>query len=89
MDWQIVGADEWGRRGLRLVRPTAGTGLSDTLWDGSDPATGYDIVATASAGRTILRWVDGSATGITIRDLSAAGPEISFSVSLPWDGTGQ
>lgn len=78
---------DWARRGIRLIRPVRGSASDrEALWDGKDPRTGYDISPFDVAGhpeRVILRWADGLPSGYGIRDLSAAGPSITFTLSVP------
>ncbi len=78
---------DWGRRGIRLIRPVRGSASDrEALWDGKDPRTGYDISPFYDPGhpdRVILRWADGVPSGYGIRDLSGAGPSITFTLSVP------
>jgi M6 family metalloprotease-like protein len=63
--WSIVGKNEWGRLGIRMIRPVYGPPFNNykALWDGSDPETGYDVY---------LNWADGSYSGFAIRNISAS-----------------
>lgn len=85
--WATIPGDDWGRRALRLIRPVTIPRRDDAkaLWDGSDPETGYDLLPVASrAGRTALAWADGTPSGFSVRDISPAGPRMSF-----WIGIGE
>jgi M6 family metalloprotease-like protein len=66
----------WPRQGIRMIRPVLGPPADDgqALWDGSDPATGYDVS---------LRWADGTASGFALRDISAAGPVMEATIQVP------
>lgn len=73
-DWDKYGG-QWPRQGIRLIRPVISQPSDDSvaLWDGSDPATGYDKV---------LRWADGTLSGFAVRDISAAGPTMQATIDV-------
>ncbi|RIK87888.1 MAG: hypothetical protein DCC67_01305 [Planctomycetota bacterium] len=73
--WNGVAAGDWGRRAIRMIRPVYGPPFNDllALWDGSQPATGYDVA---------LKWSDGASSPFTIRSISAAGPQMSFYIDI-------
>ncbi|MBC8180597.1 T9SS type A sorting domain-containing protein [candidate division KSB1 bacterium] len=75
-DWATIGANDWGRRVIRMIRPLYGPPFdnSKALWDGSDPATGYDVE---------LSWHDGTPANIAIRNISAAGPNMQACIEVP------
>ena len=79
--------NDWARRGIRLIRPVRGSASNWTaLWDGEDPATGYDISAypdPAHPDRIILRWADGVPSGYEISDLSKADASMTFTLRVP------
>jgi hypothetical protein len=54
------------------------------LWDGSDAATGYDLLPDAAPPRASLRWADGTPSGFAIRGISAAGAVMTANVTVPW-----
>jgi M6 family metalloprotease-like protein len=89
--WQGT-LNQWSRRGVRLLRPVVTPGNTNNglaLWDGSQPATGYDLLSNdPNPQHTQLRWVTntlaGAPSGFAIRQISPAGPEISFDVTVPW-----
>jgi hypothetical protein len=66
----------WARLGIRMIRPVLGPPADGgrALWDGSDPATGYDIS---------LRWADGTSSGFALREISAAGPVMEAIIQVP------
>jgi hypothetical protein len=66
----------WPRQGIRMIRPVLGPPANDgqALWDGSDPATGYNVP---------LRWADGTVSGFALRDISAAGPMMEATIQVP------
>ena len=81
-----------GRRGIRLIRPGASTtgGLHsfyDDTWPGltddpSDASCPSQAGSTNNLGRSILTWADGTPSGYTIRDVSASGRWMSFTVTV-------
>ena len=90
-DWATIPAGDWGRRAIRMIRPAAGPPFNDAkaLWDGSDPATGYDLLSTDNAaGHAQLRWCDGTPSGFAIRQISAAAADMSVVFELPATATG-
>jgi hypothetical protein len=65
MKWATIAKSDWGRRGIRMIRPMWDTFRpTQSLWDGSDPATGYDLVSDAPPPRVSLRWADGTPSGL-------------------------
>src|SRR5262245_32981567 len=83
--WALIASNDWGRRGIRMIRPVWDTFRpSQSLWDGSDPATGYDLLPDAAAPRASLRWADGTPSGFAIRNISAAGAVMTANVTVPW-----
>ncbi len=94
-DWSRIGADDWGHKAVRLLPPVANRGYvsggssvpyndSQSLWRQD---AGYDLGPFPSAsarGQSWLRWADGPATtnpGVAIRNISAAGSEMQFTVA--------
>src|SRR5436305_13011480 len=68
--WAEVAPNEWGRRGVRMLRPVPGPGIDDTraLYDGADPQTGYDLLSVdPNPAHTVLRWADGTPSGFEVR----------------------
>ena len=89
-DWNSVSAGDWGRRAIRMIRPAYGPPFNNSraLWDGADPATGYDLVSTdPTPGHGQLRWADGSPSGFAIRDISPATPVMDVTFELPGSAT--
>jgi M6 family metalloprotease-like protein len=88
--WQST-TNSWGRRGVRLIRPVIAqpTDNKQGLWDGADPATGYDLLSTdPTPQHSELRWASSSAAGLpsgfSIRNISPAGPVMTFDITVPW-----
>lgn len=69
------GGRQWSRLGVRLIRPVNNFDNQMSLWDGADPATGYD---------QHLRWADGTPSGFEIRSISAAGNLMSADIVVPF-----
>lgn len=83
--WALIAANDWGRRGIRMIRPVWDTFRpSQSLWDGSDPATGYDLLPDAPPPQASLRWADGTPSGFAIHGLSPAGTVMTATVTVPW-----
>jgi hypothetical protein len=83
--WALVAKNDWGRRGIRMIRPVWDTFRpSQSLWDGSDPVTGYDLLPDAAPPKASLRWADGTPSGFAIRNISAAGPVVTADLTVPW-----
>ncbi|MBN1996740.1 T9SS type A sorting domain-containing protein [candidate division KSB1 bacterium] len=80
-DWATIGANDWGRRAIRMIRPVYGPPFNNAkaLWDGSDPETGYDLY---------LDWADGSPSGFAIKNISPSGPYMEAFIQVPWETTG-
>jgi M6 family metalloprotease-like protein len=95
VDWSRIAANDWGHKAIQLVSPVSNRGYvsdggasvpysdSQSLWRQD---TGYDLEPfPSSRGRAWLRWADGTPStnpGVAIRNISAAGPEMSFTVAL-------
>jgi hypothetical protein len=70
---------------MRMIRPVWDTlRPTQSLWDGSDPATGYDLLPDAPQPKASLRWADGTPSGFAIRNISAAGPVMTADLTVPW-----
>jgi M6 family metalloprotease-like protein len=83
--WALISANDWGRRGIRMIRPVWDTHRGNqSLWDGSDPATGYDLLPDAAPPQASLRWADGTPSGFAIRHISAAGALMAADITVPW-----
>jgi M6 family metalloprotease-like protein len=77
------GARTWPRKGIRMIRPiqTPPFNNSRALWDGSDLATGYDLLSEDPiAGHATLKWGNGSGSGFALRLISGAGPRMQVTV---------
>jgi hypothetical protein len=79
--WNSVGAQDWGRRAVRMIRPIYGPPFDDSkaLWDSSD----YDLESVdANPDHATLKWADGSPSGFAIRDIPPAGPEMTVTIEF-------
>lgn len=81
--------NEWNRRGVRLIRPVFGPPQNNdnvALWDGNQPATGYDLLSDdPNPQHSELRWVGGISSEFAVRNISGAGPVINFDLEVPWN----
>ncbi|HEU5079192.1 MAG TPA: hypothetical protein VFT72_08255 [Opitutaceae bacterium] len=87
MKWNDVAPNEWGRRGIRMIRPVSGPGIFDdkALWDGSDPETGYDLLSDdANPQHAMLKWGDGTPSGFALRHFSAPGATMTVTIEVPF-----
>jgi len=83
--WALIALNDWGRRGIRMIRPVWDTHRGgQSLWDGSDTTTGYDLLPDAAPPRASLRWADGTPSGFAIRNLSPAGAVMTADITVPW-----
>jgi M6 family metalloprotease-like protein len=85
-DWASIGANDWGRRVIRMIRPVYGPPFNNSkaLWDGSDPETGYDLLSDdPDPSHATLKWADGTPSGFAIKNISAAGPHMEACVEVP------
>jgi len=85
-DWATIGANDWGRRVIRMIRPVSGPPFdnSKALWDGSDPATGYDLLSEdADPNHATLKWADGTPSGFAITNISVADPNMQACIEVP------
>jgi M6 family metalloprotease-like protein len=86
-NWATIGAGDWGRRAIRMIRPVYGPPFDNrtALWDGSDPVTGYDLLSNdANPNHATLKWHNGIPTGFSIRNISPAGQHMEALVEVPW-----
>jgi len=73
-DWDRVGG--WSRQGIRLIRQvgTAPVQANKSLWDAGD---------AEAANPVELRWADGTPSGFSLQDLSAAGATMQATITVP------
>jgi M6 family metalloprotease-like protein len=73
-NWDTAGG--WSRQGIRLIRPvtTAPVQQNHSLWDSTDPE---------AASPVTLKWADGTSSGFTLSNLSAAGPTMEATITVP------
>jgi M6 family metalloprotease-like protein len=84
-EWRDVKADDWARRGIRMLRPQYRSDETKALWDGTNPETGYNLLSAGPiAGRTKLRWADGSPSGFAIRNISPRGATMQVRIEVPF-----
>ena len=80
-------ANNWARRAVHLKRPDPRLDsdgqirVDRTLFDGSDPARSYDLHDDSYPQN--LRFRNGRASRIRIRNISPAGPEMTVDVEVP------
>ena len=83
-DWNDPKWKGWARRGIRMIRPIYGPPINWRLWDGADPATGYDLLSIdPNPQHQTLCWADGTPSGFALRSISTAGPEMSLKIEFP------
>ncbi len=80
-------AEDWGRRAVHLRRADPRLGANGqvqdhlALFDGRDPARGYDLHDESQPEN--LRFRDGMPSRIRIRNISPAGPTMTVDVEIP------
>jgi len=85
-NWATIGAGDWGRRAIRMIRPVYGPPFDNSLalWDGSDPQTGYDLLSDdPDPTHATLKWHDGTPSGFAIKDISPAGGYMRALIEVP------
>lgn len=85
-EWNKVGYHEWARRGIRMIRPVYGPPFNDglALWDGSDPATGYDLLPfDSNPNHATLHWSDKTPSPFAITNISPAEPFMEALIESP------
>ncbi len=90
-DWATIGAGDWGRRAIRMIRPVYGPPFDNkkALWDGADPLTGYDLLSSdPNPAHVQLRWCDGTPSGFAIKSISPATGVMDVIFELPASATG-
>jgi M6 family metalloprotease-like protein len=76
----------WARRGMRMIRPIYGPPYNTALWDGSNAATGYDLLSVDSnPNHVALKWADGTPSGFTLQCMPVPGPDVMLGVTTPYD----
>ncbi|MBL7103310.1 MAG: hypothetical protein ISS18_03185 [Bacteroidales bacterium] len=66
------------RKIIHLVSPVAN---KLQLWDGADPATGYDFTPISTP--TNSNWFDGTSSGISVRNIPTSGKYMNFYIDVP------
>jgi M6 family metalloprotease-like protein len=65
----------WARRAIRMIRPIYGPPFNSSLWDGSNPATGYDLLPVdPNPNHVSLKWSDGTPSKFAITHFPTASP---------------
>lgn len=85
-NWATIAAGDWGRRAIRMIRPVYGPPFNNNLalWDGADPATGYDLLSVdVNPNHATLKWADGTPSGFSIREISPSGPHMTALIEVP------
>ena len=80
---------DWSRSAINFLRPfILQNSYNDlrSLWDSSDPSTGYDLVSNdTNINHPSLKWRDGSETGFAIRNFPVASNNMRIYIEVPWD----
>jgi hypothetical protein len=79
--WQNL--DDWRQR-MRLIKPVISKRMDQSLWDGSDTATGYDLLSDRpSDTEAALVWADGTPSGFAVRDIPPSDSVMTIHVDVP------
>jgi M6 family metalloprotease-like protein len=83
--WQTISPHDWGRRAISMIKPVWNTFTNtQALWDGFDPATGYDLVSNnADPQKASLLWADGTPSGFALRNISGSAATMRVYIELP------
>jgi M6 family metalloprotease-like protein len=74
----------WSRRAIRMIRPIYGPPINWRLWDGADPATGYDLQSVdPNPNHITLRWADGAPSGFAITSIPPASASMTVHLTVP------
>lgn len=85
-DWAALGSGGWGRKAIQMVRPilTRPFDNARALWDGTDPATGYDLVSNdPDPLRSSLKWGNVTPSGFALRSFGAPGRDMAVTITVP------
>ncbi|UCC97394.1 MAG: hypothetical protein JSW66_16305, partial [Phycisphaerales bacterium] len=81
--WNAPEYQGWGRRAIRMIRPIYGPPLNWSLWDGSDPSTGYDLLPLdPNPNHVTLKWVDGTPSAFSVHYFPGASPEMEVYIEV-------
>jgi len=79
--WREFQTWGWGRTAIRMIRPIYGPPYNTALWDGSLPATGYDLLsADPNPDHVTLQWADGRPSGFSIRSIPPAAAQMIVAI---------
>lgn len=65
--------DDWGRRGVRLIRSSQPPNDSFALWHGP----------TTALSQVTLHWANGNASGFSLKDISTSGQFMTARITIP------
>jgi len=73
----------WSRRGIRMIRPIYGPPINWSLWDGSNPQTGYDLLSNdPDPNHVSLKWADGTPSGFSILSIPPSSSEMTVHIKV-------
>jgi M6 family metalloprotease-like protein len=79
--WQTL--DDWRQR-VRMIKPVITKEMEQSLWDGSETATGYDLVSDRpSDAKAALTWADGTPSGFAVRDIPPSDAVMTVTIDVP------
>jgi M6 family metalloprotease-like protein len=84
--WASITPGDWGRRAVRMIRPTLEPPFQSwrALWDGAQPGADYDLLSdNPNPYLAELHWADGSPSGFNLRAVSEAGPKVTAEIDTP------
>jgi M6 family metalloprotease-like protein len=83
--WAALQGDP-GRRAVQLIRPVWSLPINDALalWDAAQAGADHDLLSVdPDPTHGTLLWADGTPSGFTVRDISAAGPVMTARITVP------
>jgi hypothetical protein len=67
-----------------MIKPVITKEMEQSLWDGSETATGYDLVSDRpSDAKAALTWADGTPSGFAVRDIPPSDAVMTVTIDVP------
>jgi hypothetical protein len=81
--WNDPRWTSWTRRGIRMIRPIYGPPINWSLWDGSNPQTGYDLLSVdPNPNHVTLKWADNTSSGFSIRSIPPSSSVMKVKIEV-------
>ncbi len=84
-NWNALVPGNETRLAIRMVRPILTFDDDQAFWDGSDPATGYDLLSVDNdPNHNELLWGDETPSGFNLKNFSADGASMTVTIEVPF-----